>query len=148
MSKERRWSLQVSILVHLIIQDHGRDWEKDDHLGKAYTKDYESATTAIASFGQDVDIVRQVLAQAAADGDISLTVEEALSLRWHGAKSTLTSVMMHLELGERAVRFAGNWKNAQQSMTDTYLRESQLLVLQTQEKALSYLRSGGATWKA
>ena len=28
-------------------------------------------------------------------------------------------------------------------MTDTYLRESQLLVLQTQEKALSYLRSGG-----
>ena len=102
----------LSILVHLIIQDHGRDWEKDDHLGKAYTKDYESATTAIASFGQDVDMVRRVLAQAAADGDISLTVEEASSLRWHGAKSTLTSVMMHLELGERAVRFAGNWKNA------------------------------------
>ena len=133
----------LSILVHLILQDHGDGWEKDDHFGKAYTKDYASATTAMASFGQDVDMVRQVLAEAAKGGEVSMPEDAARSLRWHGAKPTLTSIMMHLDMGERAVRFAGNWKSVQETMTDAYLRESQLLVLQAQEKALSYLRAGG-----
>ena len=133
----------LSTLIHLVLQDDGGDWEKDDHFGKAYTKDFTSASTAMASFGQDVEMVRQVLAVAAEGGEVPITVEEALSFRWHGAKPTLTSIMMHLDIGERAVRFAGNWKNAQETMTDTYLRESQLLVLRAQERALSYLRSGG-----
>ena len=130
-------------LVCLLLQDHGEDWVEHDHLGKAYTKDATAATTAIASFGQDVDLVRQILSQAAAEGEVAITVEEAAALRWHGAKATLSTVMMHLDVGERAVRFAGNWKSAQESMPDAYLRESQLLVLRAQERALLYLREGG-----
>ena len=68
-------------------------------------------------------------------------------LRWHGAKSTLTSVMMHLNEGERAVRFSGNWKDQKESMPDCYLREAQLLVLGAQEKALWFIRDGGVIGK-
>lgn len=51
--------------------------------------------------------------------------------------------MQHLGIKERAVRFAGNWKDRQESMPDVYLREAQTLVLRAQERSLAYLQSGG-----
>lgn len=51
--------------------------------------------------------------------------------------------MMHTGEGDRAIRFSGNWKEQKECMSNTYLRESQLLVLSAQEKALEYLRNGG-----
>lgn len=75
--------------------------------------------------------------------DIGMSKEEIEVLRWHGAKATLSSVMQHLNLPKRAVRWQGNWKSQAETMPDTYLRESQVLILSSQEKCLEYLRQGG-----
>lgn len=51
--------------------------------------------------------------------------------------------MQHLGIKEKAVRFQGNWRDREESMPDTYLREAQTLVLRAQERCLGYLRDGG-----
>ena len=134
----------LPVLVHLLMESHGEGWRLHDHIGKSYNSEGDVAKTAVASFDQDVQFIRCMLSSALEDGvDLGMTSSQAKASRWHGAKSTLTSVMMHRQVGDRAVRFAGNWKECRESMPDTYLRESQLLVLAAQEKALHYLRSGG-----
>ena len=65
------------------------------------------------------------------------------TMRWHGAKATLTTVMQHINISPRAVRFAGDWSASGEGMADLYLREAQLLTLDAQQKALRYLRLGG-----
>ena len=75
--------------------------------------------------------------------EVGLDRVQASNLRWHGAKATLTSFMMHCKISPRAVRFAGNWKDQRETMPDTYLREAQLLVLDAQETVLNYIRGGG-----
>ena len=91
-----------------------------------------------------MSFLRELLVEAIEDGvTLDLSLDEARRARWHGAKSTITSIMRHLELGDRAVRFSGNWKSVADSMPDRYLRESQLLVLRAQEEALKYIRAGG-----
>ena len=134
----------LPVLVHLLMESHGEGWRLHDHIGKSYNSEGDIAKTAVASFDQDVQFIRCMLSSALEEGvDLGMTSSQAKTSRWHGAKSTLTSVMMHRQVGDRAVRFAGNWKECRESMPDTYLRESQLLVLAAQEKALHYLRSGG-----
>ena len=59
--------------------------------------------------------------------DIGMSKEEIEVLRWHGAKATLSSVMQHLNLPKRVVRWQGNWKSQAETMPDTYLRESQVI---------------------
>ena len=54
-----------------------------------------------------------------------------------------TSIMQHLQLKKREVRFQGSWREKGESMPDTYLREGQTIVLGAQEKCLAYLRGGG-----
>ena len=89
-------------------------------------------------------MVRELLTEALAEGvDLGMSPEEAQRARWHGAKSTITSSMMHLELGERAIRFSGNWRSAVEAMPDRYFRESQVMVLKAQEEALKFIRAGG-----
>ena len=98
----------------------------------------------MSSFDQDVSFIRLILSSAVELGfNLDISLEEAKKARWRGAKATLTSVMMHTGEGDRAVRFSGKWKEQRESMSDTYLRESQLLVLSAQENALEYLRKGG-----
>ena len=41
------------------------------------------------------------------------------------------------------VRFQGAWASQADTMPDTYLREAQTMVLEAQERCLSFLRSGG-----
>ena len=131
-------------LVRLLQEVHGEGWMLHDHVGKSFSRDGRHPTASIPEFNQDVGTLRDLLVEAIEDGhDIGLTVDEARRARWHGAKSTITSIMMHLELGERAVRFSGNWKSLADSMPDRYLREAQLLVLKAQESALNYIRAGG-----
>lgn len=134
----------LPVFVNLVMEVHGEGWRHHDHMGKSFTPGGHLTTTAVASFDQDVQFLRWMLSTAVEEKmDLGLSLSQAKSSRWHGAKSTLTSVMMHLEVGERAVRFAGNWKECRETMSDTYLRESQLLVLSAQEKALHFLRNGG-----
>lgn len=134
----------LPVFLNLLMEVHGEGWRLHDHMGKSFTPDGSIATTSVADFDQDVQFLRWMLSSAVEEKiDLGMTLNQAKSSRWHGAKSTLTSVMMHLEIGERAVRFAGNWKECKESMSDTYLRESQLLVLSAQEKALHFLRNGG-----
>eukprot|EP00434_Breviolum_minutum_P029311 symbB.v1.2.025926.t1/scaffold2551.1/size76478/12 len=134
----------MAILVQLLLEVHGAAWKSHDHTGKSFTSDGRNSKTAVASFQQDVTFVRALLVDAVEKGlDIGLTREQAAGLRWHGAKSTLTSFMMHCKVGSRAVRFAGNWKDQRESMPDTYLREAQLMVLDAQEEVPKYIRGGG-----
>ena len=126
------------------MESHGEGWKLHDHIGKSYSPEGDIAKTTVASFDQDVQFIRCMLSSAVEEGmDLGMTLSQTKTSRWHGAKSTLTSVMMHRQVGDRAVRFAGNWKECRESMPDTYLRESQLLVLAAQEKALHFLRNGG-----
>ena len=131
-------------LVNLLVESHGEAFKTHDHVGKSYGADGLSATTNMATFDQDVSFIRFLLVSAVEAGfELGVDLDDAKKARWHGAKPTLTSVMMHTGEGDRAVRFSGNWKEQRESMSDTYLRESQLLVLSAQEKALEYLREGG-----
>ncbi len=132
----------LPVLMNLVLSSHGEAWKSHDHFGKSFSPTADAAKVSMASFDQDVYFVRQLLLDHVVEGS-DLTTEQAQAFRWHGAKATLTTIMMHLNIGDRAVRFSGNWKDAKETMPDTYLRESQLLVVEAQERALEYLRGGG-----
>ena len=134
----------LPVLMNLVLECHGEAWKAHDHFGKSFSPAADVPKLTMASFEQDVYFVRQLLLEYTGEGsELDLTTEQAHAFRWHGAKATLTTVMMHLGVGDRAVRFSGNWKDVKETMPDTYLRESQLLVLDAQEQALAYLRGGG-----
>ena len=81
-----------------------------------------------------MSLVKSALGKMSEDGeDVGLTSKELEGLCWHGAKASLSSVMQHLGIREKAVRFQGGWKDRAESMPDTYLREAQTLVLETQQ---------------
>ena len=131
-------------LVRLLQESHGAGWMSHDHLGKSFSRDGRTPTANIPQFSHDVSVVRELLTEALAEGvDLGMSPDEAQRARWHGAKSTITSIMMHLELGERAIRFSGNWRSAVEAMPDRYLKESQVMVLKAQEEALKFIRAGG-----
>ena len=134
----------LAILVQLLLEIHGAAWQSHDHTGKSFSTDGKSAGVGVASFAQDVSFVRALMLDAIDRGlEVGLDRVQASNLRWHGAKATLTSFMMHCKISPRAVRFAGNWKDQRETMPDTYLREAQLLVLDAQETVLNYIRGGG-----
>lgn len=134
----------LPVLMNLVLECHGEAWKAHDHFGKSFSPAADVPKLTMASFEQDVYFIRQLLLEYTGEGsELDLTAEQAHAFRWHGAKATLTTVMMHLGVGDRAVRFSGNWKDVKETMPDTYLRESQLLVVDAQEQALSYLRGGG-----
>ena len=129
-------------LVDLLLESHGATWKTDDHLGKNSKGDVFIKSPA--RLERDVELVKCALAKLQSESiDIGMTSEEVDVLRWHGAKATLSSIMQHLDLPKRAVRWQGNWKKQTETMPDTYLRESQVLILSSQEKCLEYLRAGG-----
>ena len=109
----------LPVLVHLLMESHGEGWKLHDHIGKSYSPEGDIAKTTVASFDQDVQFIRCMLSSAVEEGmDLGMTLSQTKTSRWHGAKSTLTSVMMHRQVGDRAVRFAGNWKECRESMPD------------------------------
>ena len=131
-------------LMKLILESHGSSWKTDDHMGKAANSDGSGFASAPSRLEDDVALVKEDLKKMAADGlDTGLTSKGIEELRWHGAKATLTSIMQHLHLKKREVRFQGSWREKGESMPDTYLREGQTIVLGAQEKCLAYLRGGG-----
>ena len=95
----------------------------------------------------DVYVLKSALLNSGSIGPkagLGVSEDDVLGMRWHGAKATLVTVMQHLNVPARVVRFAGSWSCPQESMADLYLREAQLLTLAAQEKALKFLRVGGS----
>eukprot|EP00435_Cladocopium_sp_Y103_P040990 s2430_g11.t1 len=134
----------LPVLMKLLLEAHGATWKDDDHLGKAARSDGGYFLRSPATIGGDVSLVKDALEKLAKDGqDIGLTQSELEVLRWHGAKATLSSVMQHLGLKRKAVRFQGGWKDRSETMPDVYLREAQTLLLEAQQKCIRYLREGG-----
>ena len=131
-------------LMELVLSSHGATWREDDHFGKMASPDMVHFMRRPACISTDVALVKSALEKYHREGrQIGMDSKELQILRWHGAKATLSSVMQHLGIREKAVRFQGGWSSRAETMPDTYLREAQTLVLTVQQRCLDYLRAGG-----
>ena len=129
-------------LLSLVLESHGATWHSDDHFGKLPSGSEFLKTPS--RLEKDVELVKSALGKLLSEEvNVGLTAEGVEVLRWHGAKASLSSLMQHLNLPKRVVRWQGNWSSQTETMPDTYLRESQVLILSCQEKCLEYLRQGG-----
>lgn len=134
----------LSCLMKLVLAAHGASWRADDHFGKDCDKDRTGFTCFPPTLESDVILVKEALTSFVKGGRVcGLSEDDISTLRWHGAKATMASVMQHLGIKPLAVRFQGAWASQSDTMPDTYLREAQTMVLEAQEKCLSYLRGGG-----
>ena len=134
----------LNTLIGLVVNSHGRRWGADDHFGKEVNRAGDGFTAKPARMEPDVIAVKSGLSHLLAQGEnVGLSKVQISMLRWHGAKSTFTSLMQHLELDPRMIRLAGDWSSREDAMPDVYLREAQLLCLKGQEKCLYHLRLGG-----
>ena len=134
----------VESLMKLIVEAHGSTFLMDDHFGKEVARDPDQLTVNPARMEADVAAVKRVLISRKNSGeDVGMTETEIGLLRWHGCKATMTTLMQHLQMDPRTVRFAGDWSAKEDAMPDVYLREALLMVLKGQEACLSYLREGG-----
>ena len=130
--------------MDLLLKAHKSTWKTDDHIGKLASRDGKVFYDSPAKMDADVTTLKNVLLEnLGQSGYGGITEDEVSAMRWHGAKATLTTVMQHINISPRAVRFAGDWSAAGEGMADLYLREAQLLTLDAQQKALRYLRLGG-----
>lgn len=137
----------LSTLVELLLTMHGARWKTDDHIGKLPTRDGRGHYDSPSRMEADVYVLKSALMNSGSIGPkagLGVSEDDVLGMRWHGAKATLVTVMQHLNVPARVVRFAGSWSCPQESMADLYLREAQLLTLAAQEKALKFLRVGGS----
>ena len=134
----------LSVLVGLLIESHGVAWTSHDFTGRLPGPGGAGFLEAPSTLEQDVIQVKLCLQTLLREGvDPGMTTFETAILRWHGAKATLTSIMQHLGLDPKIVRFSGDWSQRDESMADTYLREAQMLALRGQERSLLFLRRGG-----
>ena len=134
--------------MELVLGSHGASSKQDDHFGKMASGVLVSFIRRPANISTDVALVKSSMAKYQKEGiTTGLTTEELQTLRWHGAKATLSSVMQRLGIREKTVRFQGSWASRAEAMPDTYLREAQTLVLAAQLKCLEYLRSGGEVYR-
>ena len=126
------------------VEAHGSTFLMDDHFGKEVARDPDQLTVNPARMETDAAAVKRVLTARKSTGkDVGMTETEIGLLRWHGCKATVTTLMQHLQMDPRTVRFAGDWGAKEDAMPDVYLREALLMVLKGQEACLSYLREGG-----
>eukprot|EP00435_Cladocopium_sp_Y103_P019421 s1582_g4.t1 len=131
-------------LMTLMLEAHGPRWEDHDHTGKLPAPDEVHFTASPSRLEVDVGLVKQALGNLKGEGrPIGLSPLGLGALRWHGAKATMAALMQHLHLPPRVVRFQGSWHSKEDNMADLYVRESQVIILEAQEKCLSYLRKGG-----
>eukprot|EP00434_Breviolum_minutum_P007863 symbB.v1.2.006938.t1/scaffold421.1/size207896/1 len=130
-------------LMDLLLKSHKEGWKTDDHLGKLASRDGKFFHDSPAIMDADVNVLKNVLLENRSQPGYSEVLEdEVVKMRWHGAKATLTTVMQHINLPPRVVRFAGDWSASGESMANLYLREAQLLTLDAQQKAIHFLRMG------
>ena len=117
-------------------------------MGRPYREaglpDLKQFMRAPAVLSTDVSLVKGALgAYLTESSDVGMSQDDIEVLRWHGAKATLSSIMQHLGIQKKAVRFQGGWASRAETMPDCYLREAQTLLIEAQQKCLTYLRDGG-----
>ena len=134
----------LETLVKLLLQSHGSDWQRHDFTGKMPSHIQGEFSHGPSRLEVDVSTLKEALQEFKKGGsETGLSDTELAVLRWHGAKASLSSVMQHLNIPPQVVRVQGAWKNKEDAMADSYLRAAQILVLEAQERCLSYLRKGG-----
>ena len=134
----------LSVFVKILVQSHGASWKSHDFTGRLPSATTEGFLEAPSTIEQDVGQVKTCLLGLVAKGvPVGLDRAQVELLRWHSCKATLTSLMQHLGLRSKVVRFSGDWSSRDESMEDVYLREAQLLTLKGQERCLAFLRKGG-----
>ena len=141
--KEEGW---LETTMNLLEEAHGPTLLTDDHFGKLSNQSRTGWERTPPDGSSDAAHLRFLMRKETAffDGAAGFTLEETRATRVHGAKPTMVSIGMHLGISEIAVRHQGGWKGKSEStMPDTYLRESQILALELQEKCLLHLRKGG-----
>ena len=136
-----RW---VQAMVELLINTHGPDWKHHDYMGRMPSAIAGEFLAGPSRIEVDVTSVKNALEEfGRSGGDTGLSESELSLLRWHGAKASMSSIMQHLNIPPKVVRIQGAWRNKEDAMADSYLRAAQILVLEAQERCLSYLRNGG-----
>ena len=131
-------------------QVHGAGWASDDHMGKRPLASRVGFDTAPPDSGVDSAHIRAMMVESrTAEGNRVFSETEIDSLRVHGCKATLISAGIHYNQrsgqadSTTGLRHQGGWRGkAEETMPDTYLRESQVLALEFQERVIAFLREG------
>ena len=134
--------------VKLLTEAHGDDVQRHDFLGPKASVDRLYWDKGPSDGHSDTVHIRLLMQETSRTGlgPVSFSSEQVRTLRLHGAKATMTSLGLHLGEDRVAVRHQGGWKGKKEDlMPDTYLRDSQVLALQLQERCLGFLRCGGLT---
>ena len=130
--------------MDLLLTSHGSGWENHNFTGCAPSSG-DTFKEYPAGLATDVDIIKRMLLNDLVAGvPVPLAKQEILSFRWHGAKSTLPTLMTHYGVPSRVIRHQGAWKKNSETMLDLYLREGQVLVLSAQIQVLDMVRKGVA----
>ena len=136
-----RWLFK---LAELLLKAHGSGWSTHGFLGCA-SDGKGSFAAAPPCIGEDVTLAKQaIMSDFEAGRSVPLSESEIKGLRWHSCKNTLTTLMVHLGIKSRSIRYQGAWRKASETMIDLYLREAQILVIKAQMEVLDQLRRGVA----
>eukprot|EP00435_Cladocopium_sp_Y103_P058585 s2085_g20.t1 len=134
-----RW---LFVLSDILIKVHGEHWLDHGFLGCAGDGKGSFAASP-PCIGEDITLVKQALMADLENGrPVPLSEEEIKTLRWHSCKSTLPTLMVHMGIKTRSIRYQGAWRKASESMVDLYLREAQVLVIKAQMEVLDQIRRG------
>ena len=130
----------LKVLMPLLVEAHGPQWRVHDHFGKMpSTRSAEDFLSKPPTIENDVITIKTALSRELNKGaEVGITSQEVETIRWHGAKATMTTLMQHLGLSPKAVRLSGGWADKNETMADVYLREAQLLTLKSQERCLLF----------
>lgn len=132
----------LTVTVQLALAAHGEIWKERPFFAPSFL-DGDLPAAMPPSLEVDTLIIKKVLLREIDAGRSSpVTRQEALRFRWHGSKSSMPTFMGHLGIKAKVIRFQGAWAKRSDSMSDTYLREAQVIVLKGQVVVLERLRSG------
>ena len=137
--------------IKLLRRAHGGGYSTDDHFGKRASPDRQFFDLGPPDGPTDAAHVRQLMTEEKGTilDQVGFTPEEVASFRVHSCKPTLVSAGIHMNQrtgsadSTTAIRHQGGWRGRDdENMPDVYLRDSQVLSLQFQEKVLQFLRAG------
>ena len=144
------WLQQVIVLLR---EAHGTNYNTDDNMGKMCLSDRLGYDKGPPDGPTDAAHIRKLMREESRDvqGRVGFTEDEIAAFRVHSCKPTLISAGIHCNQkmgsadGTAAIRHQGGWRGKQdENMPDTYLRESQVLFMEFQERVLRFLRGGGS----
>ena len=130
----------LAALMDMILESHGPGWRDHEFCGCAVAGGSFAAYPS--TIEADTAVVRSMMLRDVEADLAPMTKTEASHFRWHGAKSTMPTYMGHLGICTKATGFQGAWKKPSEAMPDLYLREAQVLVIQSQIETLDRLRKG------